>query len=205
MLDSKYRLKRKGTRMRFTGIARKFAFSLLSSATLMTVQVSVAQVTDEQWDITERHDRDVRASNTAQDYFLVSTVRDGLSQIRFYIDRNIVREPDASGVGRAWVDSYEVVGSRRPIRLTHNKALLEVRCNESLPQLRFRSMVTYSADGTNTAETGTRGWEDVVPGTSMETQHRFICGPQPANAIYPVFNGNTPEKDAISYFLQQPR
>lgn len=70
--------------------------------------------------------------------------------------------------------------------------------------MRMRTAVTYEPDGSTHSESGEMAWTDVVPGSSMETQHRFICHDEPANALYPVFDGNTPEKDAMTYFNQQP-
>ena len=120
-----------------------FSPTILVLAAATIPSPSVAQVTYDQWEaMTEKHDSEVRARNADRDYFLVSTVKDGLSQVRFYVDRNVVREIDSAGFGRAWVDSYEVLGAKKPIRLRHSKMLLEVRCDDALPQIRFRTMIS---------------------------------------------------------------
>lgn len=155
-------------------------------------------------EITEKHDAEVRIRNAETDFFAVSTVSDGLKQVRFYVDRNTIKKADASGNGRAWVDVYEVIDAKRPIRLRHSKFLEEVRCDDE-PQMRIKTLVEYAADGKARMESGNEPFRDIVPGSSQETVHRFICHAEPANAFYPVFNGNTPEKDAMAYYVRQPK
>jgi len=156
------------------------------------------------YEITEAHDAEVRARNAETDFFFVSTVNDGLKQVRFYVDRNTIKDATPSRLARAWVDVYEVVDGKRPIRLQHSKFLEEVRCGDE-PQMRIKTLVTYAADGLPTTQTENEALSDVIPGTSQETVHRFICASEPANAYYPVFDGNTPEKDAMAYYVRQPR
>jgi len=177
---------------------------IMAAIAIMGSSAGAAQVQQSMNEITEKHDADVRARNAATDFFAVSTVSEGLRQVRFYVDRNTIKEVDSSGNGRAWVDVHEVIDAKRPIRLRHSKFLEEVRCGGE-PQMRIKMLVEYAADGKARTESGTEPFRDVVPGSSQETVHRFICPPEPANAFYPVFDGNTPEKDAMSYFLRQPQ
>ncbi|TCP92766.1 hypothetical protein C8J42_102542 [Sphingomonas sp. PP-CE-1A-559] len=155
-------------------------------------------------EVTQEHDDEVRARNAERDFFYVSSVHSGLKTIRFYLDRDTIADVDASGRARAWVDVYEAIDAKRPIRLRHTKFLEEVRCGNE-PQMRIKTMVNYSQDGTTQVLSGSQPFSDVIPGSSQETVHRFICHPEPANAYYPVFNGNTPEKDATEYFASLPR
>jgi hypothetical protein len=160
------------------------------------------QNVEQEWAITEKHDREVRQRNEETDFFLVSTVKDGLEQVRFYIDRNTVTERDTAGIARAWVDWYEVASARKQVKLTHGKMLVEVQCG-ARKQMRFLSAVTYGPDGAARSEKGRLEWNDVIPASSMNTQYRFICSPQPANALYPVFGGSTPKADATAYYAKQ--
>lgn len=173
-----------------------FAVGLLHAASASGQALQATQ------DLQQQHDDEVRAKNAETDYFFVSSVMDGLKQIRFYIDRNTVLNVDGAGYGRAWVDSYQVIEAKRPLRIQHRKALIEVRCG-AIPQSRFTTIVTYAPDGSAKSSTANEPYDDVVPGTSQQTLHRFVCHDEPANALYPVFNGNTPVRDATTYFSKQ--
>ena len=80
---------------------------------------------------------------------------------------------------------------------------MEATCSGD-PKLHFRMIVTFSPDGTAKLSEEPNPWRDIVPGTSTQTLHRFLCDDQPANAYYPVsLNDDTPEKDAMTFFTKQ--
>ncbi|WP_373928246.1 hypothetical protein QTN93_10565 [Sphingomonas aerolata] len=175
---------------------------LVGAILLLSGSASATQAQRSMNEITEAHDAEVRARNAESDFFFVSSVNDGLKQIRFYVDRNTIKDATPSRLARAWVDVYEAVDGKRPIRIQHSKFLEEVRCGDE-PQMRIKTLVTYGLDGVPTTHTDNGALSDVIPGSSQETVYRFICASEPANAYYPVFNGNTPEKDAMNYYVRQ--
>ena len=175
--------------------------ALAGSASAQDNKLTPEQL-DRLYKITQKADAEVRARNATHEWFFVSTIKSGLAEWRFYVDRKTILAPDQSGIGRAWIDSYDVVGAKRPIRMEHTKALEEVRCGNE-PQMRFKTVVTYEPDGKIRNSGNGDAWADVIPGTSMETVHRFICDPEPANAFNDV--AENPQADAMRYFVQQAK
>ncbi|QBM75800.1 hypothetical protein E2E30_08455 [Sphingomonas sp. AAP5] len=95
-----------------------------------------------------------------------------------------------------------MIGAKRPIHMRHSKFLEEVRCGDE-PQMRIKTLVEYDAGGAARMSTGDQPFRDIVPGSRQETVHRFICHPDPANAFYRLFDGNTPAKEAMTYYIRQ--
>lgn len=164
---------------------------------------TVAQVSDDTWARIQKDEAEQRAKNAETDFWLVSTTDVGLKQKRFYVDRNHLINSQEPGIAYGWLDMYEVVSAKRPIHLQHTKAIMEAACSGD-PKIHFKTIVTYKPDGSMTSSSSPSPWEDVIPGSSMETLHRFFCHDEPANALQTMFN-TTPEKDALAYYARQQR
>ena len=170
---------------------------MLKSATIVSVllvfsTLGNAQTADQMADITKSDDDAQRQANNQHDWWLVSTTNHGRNMHRFYVDREKMTSMEA--FSRAWVDHYWMLSTK----LMHNKILVEADCSDRAPRINFRMVVDYG-DGRSTPQTR-RGndWRDVIPGSSQETQWRFICHGIPANAI--VYVPDAPEADAKRHF-----
>lgn len=160
--------------------------------------IALMLATQSMEDLRRSHDDEVRAAIDERDWWLVSTVNHGEKQHRFYIDRDEMTT--LQSVSRAWVDHYEAVTVRPRLQLAHDKFLMVARCDESSPQIMFKTIIHYSSSEAPSSNKKPSEWMDVVPESSQQTLWRFICHSEPANAIVYVPDG--PKSDAQRYFAR---
>ena len=174
--------------------AKKIAnLSMVLALIALPVSAS-AQTANQMADVTQSADDAQRQANNQHDWWLVSTTGYGRDMHRFYIDREKMTSMEP--LSRAWVDHYWMSANL----LMRDKILMLADCNDSAPRLNFKTVIAYGNGESAPKTQQGNSWVDVVPESSQETQWRFICHSNPANAI--VFIPDGPEADARRHFAR---